>query len=105
MGKTSTAECVADTTKRPLFPITCGDIGDTAAEVEANLESSFQLAHKWGCVLLLDEADIFLQKRDKADIKRNSIVSVFLRVLEYYSVCGECSSTQAQLTLCRAFSS
>jgi SpoVK/Ycf46/Vps4 family AAA+-type ATPase len=69
-----------------LFPITCGDIGDTASEVEANLESSFQLAHKWGCVLLLDEADIFLQKRDKADIKRNSIVSVFLRVLEYYSV-------------------
>ncbi|CAN9363871.1 unnamed protein product [Alternaria alternata] len=85
VGKTSTAECVADTTKRPLFPITCGDIGDTAAEVETNLESSFQLAHKWGCVLLLDEADIFLQKRDKTDIKRNSIVSVFLRALEYYS--------------------
>ncbi|KAI4631995.1 uncharacterized protein J4E87_002703 [Alternaria ethzedia] len=62
-----------------------GAPGDTAAEVETNLESSFQLAHKWGCVLLLDEADIFLQKRDKTDIKRNSIVSVFLRALEYYS--------------------
>lgn len=86
VGKTSTAECVAASTKRPLFPITCGDIGDTAVEVEANLESNFQLAHKWGCVLLLDEADIFLQKRDKADIKRNAIVSVFLRTLEYYSV-------------------
>jgi len=86
VGKTSTAECVADTTKRPLFPITCGDIGDTAADVEANLEKNFQLAHKWGCVLLLDEADIFLQKRDKTDIKRNAIVSVFLRTLEYYSV-------------------
>lgn len=86
VGKTSTAECVADSTKRPLFPITCGDIGDTASEVEANLESSFQLAHRWGCVLLLDEADIFLQKRDKTDIKRNSIVSVFLRAMEYYSV-------------------
>ncbi|OIW31234.1 hypothetical protein CONLIGDRAFT_679961 [Coniochaeta ligniaria NRRL 30616] len=85
VGKTSTAECVADTTKRPLFPITCGDIGDTASEVETNLEKNFQLAHKWGCVLLLDEADIFLQKRDKADIKRNAIVSVFLRTMEYYS--------------------
>jgi len=40
---------------------------------------------KWGCVLLLDEADIFLQKRDRADLRRNSLVSVFLRVLEYYS--------------------
>ncbi|KAH0558875.1 hypothetical protein GP486_004494 [Trichoglossum hirsutum] len=64
---------------------TAGDIGETASEVEENLEKNFQLAHKWGCVLLLDEADVFLQKRDKADMKRNSLVSVFLRVLEYYS--------------------
>ncbi|KAK8017692.1 hypothetical protein PG993_014018 [Apiospora rasikravindrae] len=57
VGKTSTAECVAAHTKRPLFPITCGDIGHLAEEVEANLEQNFQLAHKWGCVLLLDEAE------------------------------------------------
>jgi SpoVK/Ycf46/Vps4 family AAA+-type ATPase len=57
VGKTSTAECVAVHTKRPLFPITCGDIGDNAMDVERNLEKNFQLAHKWGCVLLLDEAE------------------------------------------------
>jgi hypothetical protein len=57
VGKTSTAECVADHTKRPLFPVTCGDIGDNAQLVETNLERNFQLAHKWGCVLLLDEAE------------------------------------------------
>lgn len=57
VGKTSTAECVADHTKRPLFGITCGDIGDNATSVEENLENNFQLAHKWGCVLLLDEAE------------------------------------------------
>ncbi|KAH0565033.1 hypothetical protein GP486_001572 [Trichoglossum hirsutum] len=57
VGKTSTAECVAVHTKRPLFPITCGDIGDNAEKVEENLEKTFQLAHKWGCVLLLDEAE------------------------------------------------
>jgi hypothetical protein len=57
VGKTSTAECVAALTRRPLFPITCGDIGDRADAVEANLEKNFQLAHKWGCVLLLDEAE------------------------------------------------
>lgn len=57
VGKTSTAECVAAYTKRPLFPITCGDIGDKAIEVEENLEMTFQLAHKWGCVLLIDEAE------------------------------------------------
>lgn len=57
VGKTSTAECIADYTSRPLYPITCGDIGETADTVEENLEKTFQLAHKWGCVLLLDEAE------------------------------------------------
>jgi SpoVK/Ycf46/Vps4 family AAA+-type ATPase len=85
VGKTSTAECVADYTQRTLFPITCGDIGETARDVEENLEQNFSLAHRWGCVLLLDEADVFLQARDKEDMRRNSVVSVFLRVLEYYS--------------------
>ena len=46
VGKTSTAECVAAQTKRPLFPISCGDIGTTASEVEERLESYFDLAHK-----------------------------------------------------------
>ncbi|KAF5541680.1 AAA family ATPase [Fusarium phyllophilum] len=85
VGKTSTAECVADDTKRPLFPITCGDIGETAADVEHNLQSHFQLAHKWGCVLLLDEADIFLAKRNRSDLRHNAVTSVFLRSLEYYA--------------------
>ncbi|MCJ1398890.1 hypothetical protein MMC11_002091 [Xylographa trunciseda] len=85
VGKTSTAESIAAHTNRPLFPITCGDIGETADDVDTKLKSTFQLAHKWGCVLLLDEADVFLQRRNKTDLQRNSIVSVFLRVLEYYS--------------------
>lgn len=57
VGKTSTAECVAERTRRPLFSITCGDIGDNAYKVEEHLENNFQLAHRWGCVLLLDEAE------------------------------------------------
>ncbi|KAI1858927.1 uncharacterized protein JN550_012285 [Neoarthrinium moseri] len=85
VGKTSTAECVADNTKRPLYPITCGDIGETAMDVERNLLHNFSLAHKWGCVLLLDEADVFLAKRSKTDLRRNAVTSVFLRSLEYYA--------------------
>ncbi|KAK1957573.1 hypothetical protein LY78DRAFT_663506 [Colletotrichum sublineola] len=84
VGKTSTAECVAAYTKRPLYPITCGDIGHLPDVVEANLERHFKLAHRWACVLLLDEADVFLAKRTKTDVKRNGLVSVFLRILEYY---------------------
>ncbi|KAI0890589.1 uncharacterized protein GGS22DRAFT_151326 [Annulohypoxylon maeteangense] len=84
VGKTSTAECVAAYTKRPLFPITCGDVGYQPDDVEKNLDRVFNLAHRWGCVLLLDEADVFLAKRNREDIKRNGLVSIFLRTLEYY---------------------
>ncbi|KAA8617470.1 SpoVK ATPase AAA+ class [Pyrenophora tritici-repentis] len=84
VGKTSTAECVAVQLGRPLFPITCGDLGLEPGVVEKRLEEYFSLASKWGCMLLLDEADVFLAKRSHDQLKRNSLVSVFLRVLEYY---------------------
>ena len=44
----------------------------------------FELGKRWNCVLLLDEADVFLEERTLTDLQRNSLVSVFLRMLEYY---------------------
>ncbi|PMD44619.1 hypothetical protein L207DRAFT_454313 [Hyaloscypha variabilis F] len=85
VGKTTTAEGVAQMFEKPLYQITCGDLGTTASEVEKALETSFSLASRWGCVLLLDEADVFLAARSREDFKRNGLVSVFLRVLEYYT--------------------
>ena len=85
VGKTSTAETAADAFGKLLFPITCGDLGLTAADVEKELSEKFHLAELWGCVLLLDEADVFLARRTNTDIKRNSLVSVFLRVLEHFT--------------------
>ncbi|KAI0402854.1 hypothetical protein F4802DRAFT_617286 [Xylaria palmicola] len=85
VGKTATAEAVAQRYNKPLFSITCGDIGASPREVEDELKEIFRLAHLWDCVLLLDEADVFLARRDISSLKRNALVSVFLRVLEYYS--------------------
>lgn len=76
VGKTSTAECIAEQYGRPLFPITCGDIGHEPAKVQQKLEEHFDLAHRWDCVLLLDEADVFLARRDLHDLQRNSLVAV-----------------------------
>ncbi|TEY79740.1 hypothetical protein BOTCAL_0042g00010 [Botryotinia calthae] len=64
---------------------TAGDLGSEAAEVEAVLETNFSLANRWGCILLIDEADIFLAERTRHDFRRNALVAVFLRVLEYYA--------------------
>ena len=75
VGKTSTAECVAAQLKRPLLPITCGDVSTQAKEAEETLQEYCALAHRWRCVLLLDEADVFLAKREKGDITRNGLVS------------------------------
>ncbi|KAL4945912.1 hypothetical protein BDV06DRAFT_235834 [Aspergillus oleicola] len=84
-GKTLTAESVAELTRRPLYRVTCGDIGTNAEEVEQYLESALYLGAVWKCVVLLDEADVFLEERTQQDLQRNALVSVFLRVLEYYS--------------------
>jgi hypothetical protein len=39
---------------------------------------------RWKAVLLLDEADVYLQAHSANDLERNKLVSIFLRVLEYY---------------------
>ncbi|KAI0899361.1 hypothetical protein F4806DRAFT_250896 [Annulohypoxylon nitens] len=83
-GKTLTAESVAEIARRPLYPVTCGDIGTEPEAVENYLESVLHLGKTWGCVVLLDEADVFLEQRSLEDLRRNALVSVFLRVLEYY---------------------
>ncbi|KAK8121675.1 hypothetical protein PG984_010345, partial [Apiospora sp. TS-2023a] len=83
-GKTFTAESLAELAEKPLYPITCGDIGTKPEDVERYLESALHLGNIWDCVVLLDEADVFLEQRTLNDLKRNALVSVFLRVLEYY---------------------
>ncbi|KAI4616840.1 hypothetical protein J4E83_006421 [Alternaria metachromatica] len=83
-GKTLTAESIAELVHRPLYRVTCGDIGTDAESVEKYLESALFIGNTWDCVVLLDEADVFLEERTKMDLQRNALVSVFLRVLEYY---------------------
>ncbi|KAF4845361.1 putative 26S proteasome regulatory subunit-like protein [Colletotrichum siamense] len=83
-GKTLTAESVAEIAEKPLYRVTCGDIGTEAQDVEKYLSTVLYLGKLWDCVLLLDEADVFLEERTFADLQRNSLVSVFLRTLEYY---------------------
>ncbi|KAH7416737.1 P-loop containing nucleoside triphosphate hydrolase protein [Cadophora sp. MPI-SDFR-AT-0126] len=84
VGKTLTAESIADHTQRPLYTVSSGDLGISATVVEEKLSSALDLASRWNAIVLIDEADIFLEERSAHDLKRNGLVSVFLRVLEYY---------------------
>ncbi|ROW10565.1 hypothetical protein VMCG_01917 [Cytospora schulzeri] len=87
VGKTATAEACSYAYNKPLFPITCGDLGIEPERVEETLSELFRLANLWDCIMLFDEADIFLSTREKKDdnLQRNALVSIFLRTLEYYS--------------------
>ncbi|KAJ6571786.1 P-loop containing nucleoside triphosphate hydrolase protein [Mycena capillaripes] len=84
VGKTLTAECIAEHTRRPLYVVSSGDLGTSASHLERELTRILDLAHTWKAVLLIDEADVFLEKRTLTDVHRNALVSVFLRLLEYY---------------------
>ncbi|TGJ82078.1 hypothetical protein E0Z10_g6690 [Xylaria hypoxylon] len=84
VGKTSTAECIAEATNRPLIAITSGDLGVDPYRVEASLNYFLNLGQRYGAMLLLDEADVYLERRRSKDITRNGLVSTFLRALEYY---------------------
>jgi hypothetical protein len=75
VGKTATVEAVAQKYRKPLFAITSGDLGSTPQAVEASLTEIFHLANVWGCILLLDEADVFLEERQRSDLSRNAVVS------------------------------
>ncbi|KAL9004062.1 MAG: hypothetical protein Q9188_003097 [Gyalolechia gomerana] len=81
VGKTSTAETVAIAARKPLFAISVADVGTEARKVEANLSKIFALATSWQAILLIDEADVFLEKRGhgmSANTERNALVSGIL---------------------------
>jgi hypothetical protein len=68
-------ESVADYTKRPLYTVTSGDLGTNAETVERCLLDSLGLAAHWNAIVLIDEADIFLEQRSHHDLERNGLVS------------------------------
>ncbi|KAG9242578.1 hypothetical protein BJ878DRAFT_163156 [Calycina marina] len=84
VGKTCTAECIAELLDKPLLALTCSDLGTTAESVSDSLNNYLSLGEQWGAVVLLDEADVYFAERSEFDVKRNSLVTVFLRALEYY---------------------
>jgi len=84
VGKTFSAEATSEHVKRPLYVIGGGDLGTRAAELDMALESVFNVATAWKAIVLIDEADVFLERRSLHDLERNAMVAVFLRHVEYY---------------------
>lgn len=84
VGKTLTAEVYSEIIQRPLYRIHSGQLGLNVSEMEAALIETLTRAQRWGAVMLIDEADVYIKRRDD-NIAANAVVGVFLRVLEYFN--------------------
>ena len=84
VGKTLTAEVYSEIIKRPLYRVHSGQLGLNVAEMEKALKETLIRAQRWGAVMLIDEADVYIRRRSDS-LSSNAVVGVFLRVLEYFN--------------------
>ncbi|MFO1103580.1 MAG: ATP-binding protein [Methylocystis sp.] len=84
VGKTLTAEVYSEIIQRPLYRVHSGQLGLNVATMETALKDILTRAQRWGAVMLIDEADVYIKRRDD-NIAMNAVVGVFLRVLEYFN--------------------
>ncbi|KAJ3111985.1 hypothetical protein HK100_002486 [Physocladia obscura] len=84
VGKTLTGESIAEYLHKPLYSVSSGELGTDVLSLEKKLSEILEVASLWQAVILIDEADIFLEARSEHDIQRNALVGIFLRLLEYH---------------------
>jgi hypothetical protein len=84
VGKTLTAEVYSEIIGRPLYRVHSGQLGLNVAAMEATLKDILTRAQRWGAIMLIDEADVYIRRRDD-NMAANAVVGVFLRVLEYFN--------------------
>ena len=84
-GKSALVESISELLHKPLYQVTSGELGAEPSDVERAFVNLLDNATRWNAIVQIDEADIYLRKRDNDDIKRNAIVSIFLRQLEYFN--------------------
>jgi hypothetical protein len=83
VGKTSTAEVYSELNKKPLYVVQIYEIGTNVHAIEENLAKIFKRVEKWEAIILFDEIDVMLSKRND-NLEKNAIVGVFLRLMDYF---------------------
>lgn len=66
---------MAECARVPLLSVNAGEFIGPAPWVEKRLDSILRLSTRWKALLLLDEADVFMQSRNLRDLERNGLVS------------------------------
>ncbi|KAF5486637.1 ATP-dependent zinc metalloprotease YME1-like protein [Colletotrichum siamense] len=84
VGKTLTAEVVAEEAQRPLYRISAGELKVDPSDLEKQLGDIFLLARRWGAIILIDEGDMLMTKRQASTPAQNATVTAFLRLIHTY---------------------
>ena len=85
VGKTLTAEALAERFHRPLYRLGAALLGTDSRTISVGLKKHMKQATSLGAFLLIDEADMFLEDRSKQDVSRIAIVGEFIQAIEYYN--------------------
>jgi len=54
--------------------MSAGELGSDSGTLEINLNKTLEVATKWKAILLLDEADVFLEPRSTHSLERNRLI-------------------------------
>ncbi|KAI8302047.1 ATP-dependent zinc metalloprotease YME1-like protein [Colletotrichum sp. SAR11_59] len=71
-------EVVAEEAHRPLYRISTGELSDDPSDLEKQLGDIFILGRRWGGIVLIDEAGMFMTKRQASTPAQNAAVTFFL---------------------------
>ncbi|KAI2629913.1 P-loop containing nucleoside triphosphate hydrolase protein [Hypoxylon sp. NC1633] len=82
LGKTFTTEAVAEHMRVPLYQVTVGELGSDIKESVQSLRKIVDLAKKWNAVLVLDDADVFIECSSTNELEKTQLVTSFLRILD-----------------------
>ncbi|KAH7157947.1 hypothetical protein B0J13DRAFT_543154 [Dactylonectria estremocensis] len=83
-GKTMTVELIAKKTRRPLLHLSVAELGTEEVQMEKRLMRWLDRATIWGSIVLIDEAEVYMEQRQSGHISRNALVTAFLRTMEYF---------------------
>ncbi|KAH6886998.1 hypothetical protein B0T10DRAFT_607806 [Thelonectria olida] len=85
-GKSSVVRSIAASAQppRPIYHIKGGKLPSEPGRFADSIRDSLKLASRWDCLVLFDDAEIYLGERGN-DIDQNRIVSMFLDALDNFT--------------------
>ena len=105
-GKSFTGESIAEFAEKPLLRATLGEMmhSDTL-QVESYLKTVFSLAALWDCVVLLESADMLLERNSSSDLSKAALVSTLLHVWECHQGILILTTSKSDIVFSESFKS